>query len=149
MIKPATADHIQAIVDLGAEYYEHSRFAQYNGYNSSSAYDYIKSAIINPLCWVDVLVLDDTVCGFSIAYAGPQAWSSSLACNIAFLYIDPASRTDNHWERVFVERIEAWASEHKMEEIIIGDYAMSPQRTQILTERMGYDTVGYVGVKRV
>lgn len=148
MITLATADHIQAMAKLGADYYAQSRFSQYAEYNETQAYEYIKNAIINPLCYVDVLVVDSQVQGFTIAHAGPQAWSSNLACNVAFIYIAPEHRTGG-WETVFVERIEAWAQEHKMDEIIIGDYAMQPDRTQKLTEHWGYNTVGYIGVKRV
>jgi len=148
MIKPATADHIQDIVDLGAEYYANSRFAQHADYNAGQAYDYIRNSVINAMSYVDVLVERDTTVGFLLAHAGPQAWSANLACNVTLFYIDPEHR-GNGWETVFVERVEAWASEHNMDEVIIGDYAISPDRTQRLTERMGYETVGYIGAKRV
>jgi len=148
MIYTATADHIQDIVDLGRTYYANSRFAEYGEYNETQAYDYIRNSVINALSYVDVLIVDDQTVGFCVAHAGPQAWSANLACNITLYYIDPEHRGDG-WETVFVERVEDWANQHGMDEVIIGDYAVKPQSTQRLTERMGYDTVGYIGAKRV
>lgn len=148
MISNANGNHIQSIVDLGTDYYASSRFNNYAEYNAQQAFSFIKAAVIDPLRHIDVLVLDDVVEGFCVAHAGVQAWSSALMCNVSLLYVTPEHR-GNGWETVFVERVEAWAKLHNMDEVLLGDYAMTPERTRLLTERMGYDTVGYIGAKRL
>jgi GNAT superfamily N-acetyltransferase len=148
MIINANGNHIQEIVDLGEKYFEQSRFAQYGEYNAQQAFSYIKGSIVDPLRYCDALVIDDVVEGFCVAHAGVQAWSSALMCNVSFIYVTPEQR-GNGWETVFIERVEAWAKLHNMDEVLLGDYAMTPERTRILTERKGYDTVGYIGAKRI
>ena len=148
MIYTATAEHLKAMVSLGRKYYDSSRFVKYQEYNSTQAHNYMRSAIISPLCKADVLIEDNTVAGLCITIAGPQGWSSNLAANVAGIYILEEYR-GHGWERVFIDRVEEWAREHKMDEILLGDYGMTPERTKLLTERMGYETVGYIGCKRL
>ena len=148
MIKTATAEHINSVVELGQQYFDTSRFAQFGTYNKTQGLSYFRSAIINPLCKADVLVIDNETVGFCVTIAGPQGWSSNLAANVNLLYIEEEHRGAG-WERVFVERAEQWAQENNMDEILLGDYGMTPERTKILTERMGYETVGYIGCKRL
>lgn len=148
MIITARAEHLQQTVDLSFDYFAESRFSKYGSFNDTQAFGYYKSAIIDPMRYFDVLVIDDEVKGFLIAFAGPQAWSSNLMCNVALLYITPEHR-GQYWANAFIDRVEAWAAQHKMDEVLLGDYAMSPERTRKLTERLGYETVGYIGAKRI
>ena len=148
MIYEATAEHLKEVVDLGQAYFDASRFAQFQEYNPTQGHNYFRTAIISPMCKADVLVIDNLTVGFCVTLAGPQGWSSNLAANVNLLFILEEYRGQG-WERVFVERAEQWATENKMDEILLGDYGMTPERTRILTERMGYETVGYIGCKRL
>ena len=148
MIVSATAEHINDVVELGQHYFDTSRFAQFGTYNRTQGLTYFRSAIINPMCKTDVLVIDGKASGFCITIAGPQGWSSNLVANVNLLYIREECRGEG-WERVFIDRAEQWATDNNMDEILLGDYGMTPERTKILTERMGYETVGYIGCKRL
>lgn len=148
MIYDATAEHLKEVVNLGQKYFTKSRFAQFQAYNETQAHNYFRTAIISPMCKADVLIIDNKVVGFCVTLAGPQGWSSNLAANVNLLYIEEECRGGG-WERVFVERAEQWAQQNNMDEILLGDYGMTPERTKILTERLGYETVGYIGCKRL
>ena len=149
MIRQAQITDMRETVALGQEYFASSRYSKYTGdYDQEHATTVFRACVVDPLKYLDVLDIDDTVCGFCLTVAGQQAWSSNLMANINLLYITPEHQNSG-WSDVFVERAVAWAQQHNMDEVICGDYAVSPDLFQRLTRRWDFEPQGFIASRRL
>lgn len=155
MIRPATVEDIQVIVELGrAMHAESPRYRRLN-YNPDKVASRVRNMVTGTLTTpaaggAFVAVKDGKIIGMIGGYVAETFFGDDTVASDFAFYITPSERRKGRAAVELVRAFEDWAIPQGVADIVPGVSTMiETQSTRRLFEKLGYEHYGEMMIKRV
>jgi len=150
-IRPATADDLPALIEMGRALHDESpryRDMAFNPEKLRRLFEQLQGTLLTePGCCL-VAEHDGYITGMTVGIIAQRWFSDDVFLSELTMYVRPAHRGGSTFRRL-VKALEDWAAGQGIQDMALGvSTEIHPEATVRMYQRLGYELAGYSMVKR-